>query len=1242
MEQKIIWTALPKSVTNDNGTTRLELTVRVSPQLTADGPEGVLGSFIDFSSKISNNLQANWADRKLKFKVQFGTGVPANIIWHDPVDALMIDERDPDVWNAVFPPKTPVRSYQFKNFSAFRIRSFPVAEVLSFIQGVYQEAGLKFPSDLPPNEYLMPSRETNSPCAFSALAAVPVKSDAEFTKGWRNGVYTKPHQGLDDFYQLYKFHGFKGNKEVKPIEKIRLDFHEMITMMEDYKPVMRKLGLVFDLVCDPPVYGSQAPQTIKWVRVIPHWESQSNNTNITPVTAFLYDSQKKRFQAAPKQNSEIKNGLFDLSTPFFGLMQVDVDGSALKLIDFAWNLSRMIYMGVTSMDTPSKAGLPALRTGGLSVFRTGRDSAVYKRMTHAAEMNVSLQSGSDTVIPLYADDLIRGYRVDVLDVDHVKRWISLCERNETYVLKSNVTFEPNGLKGESTVSSTVAKDENAPSDIYLHESLFHWDGWSLAVKRPGKTIVAPGDAPGYVGENQPEIDPDLGLNVQFQPVKNSLPRLRFGRTYRIRARAVDISGHSQELTQDAALDCASAPTVYRRFEPIASPVLASEKQFDYGVPGESMERMVIRSYDSSIVAETTVRHVAPPRTSQQMAEQHGMFDTSCPNGNWHEVLCSRHGDDAHMPEVVTPQFKVPYLPDPMACGAALRGFPSISDLTLVDFGENVPWPSASPFRIVLTEGEKALSWDKTNRILTLNLPKGEMARFRISCHPKDLQDLSKLGIWDWLMQAASDERRSQLENLTINGGHWMISPFREITLVHAVQKPIEPAMLDDIVLLKNLGNTYVEFENSIKIHGKSTGKVDIHASWKDREDKLETGTGDEWSCHEGQPFDLIAGAPDKNSLDCVGKRHEFGDTRYRRVTYKAVATSRFREYYDQKNNIDFTLPGEEVALHVLNSARPSAPSVEYIIPTFTWEQERKEDGNMVATERRRLGGLRIYLNRPWYVSGEGELLGVIIAQGPHAGATATSLPSPLKHHVTQSGMDPIQISGPTYFAPTIHHFPKAVAEETGVTIEETPCLPEAADSWWLSVLGHQVEFDQERQLWYSDIAIDAGPSYFPFVRLALARYQPMSVRGAQLSKVTLADFIQLTPDRHAWVRTTPDQPLIIQVSVSGIAPLAPKKKTPTNVMVVRAEMLHPDGETWLPVTPSWLPMIRTQITAPFTVWNGLVPIPLPRDERSFRLVIEEYELLDGDRNWKSVVIGDVFVGLNNKKERLVYADTIPL
>ena len=37
------------------------------------------------------------------------------------------------------------------------------------------------------------------------------------------------------------------------------------------------------------------------------------------------------------------------------------------------------------------------------------------------------------------------------------------------------------------------------------------------------------------------------------------------------------------------------------------------------------------------------------------------------------------------------------------------------------------------------------------------------------------------------------------------------------------------------------------------------------------------------------------------------------------------------------------------------------------------------------------------------------------------------------------------------------------------------------------------EFDQVRKLWYCDLQLDAGTSYFPFVKLALARYQPHSI-----------------------------------------------------------------------------------------------------------------------------------------------------
>ena len=65
----------------------------------------------------------------------------------------------------------------------------------------------------------------------------------------------------------------------------------------------------------------------------------------------------------------------------------------------------------------------------------------------------------------------------------------------------------------------------------------------------------------------------------------------------------------------------------------------------------------------------------------------------------------------------------------------------------------------------------------------------------------------------------------------------------------------------------------------------------------------------------------------------------------------------------------------------------------------------------------------------------------------------------------------------------------------------------------VSVAPHEVHADLDRRLWYCDIELAPGPSYFPFVRLALARYQPNSMAGVELSRIVLADFAQLTPDQ---------------------------------------------------------------------------------------------------------------------------------
>ena len=41
------------------------------------------------------------------------------------------------------------------------------------------------------------------------------------------------------------------------------------------------------------------------------------------------------------------------------------------------------------------------------------------------------------------------------------------------------------VKGASTTSVPGETD----ADLYLHEAVFGWDGWSLVAKRPGQAIV---------------------------------------------------------------------------------------------------------------------------------------------------------------------------------------------------------------------------------------------------------------------------------------------------------------------------------------------------------------------------------------------------------------------------------------------------------------------------------------------------------------------------------------------------------------------------------------------------------------------------------------------------------------------------------------------------------------------------------------------------------------------------------
>ena len=238
------------------------------------------------------------------------------------------------------------------------------------------------------------------------------------------------------------------------------------------------------------------------------------------------------------------------------------------------------------------------------------------------------------------------------------------------------------------------------------------------------------------------------------------------------------------------------------------------------------------------------------------------------------------------------------------------------------------------------------------------------------------------------------------------------------------------------------------------------------------------------------------------------------------MAYTAVAATRFREYFPDSITGDpakITRASAEGALQapdpanpvlpsplnapstlgvvdVPSTARPQTPKLLYVVPTFGHELQAGRDGSMTST--RSGGGLRVYLERPWYSSGDGELLGVVLApeyDGYIQANRRVRRPTPKApdaSHLTQWGLDPARVSRslPAPYAPKLGQFPAAVLSANSISIGEQQDTA-------VAVSGHQVAYDADRQLWYCDITLDPGEAYYPFVRLALARYQPNFVAG---------------------------------------------------------------------------------------------------------------------------------------------------
>ncbi len=1369
--QTLIFILLPNGLTARK---TLSLSIYLSPRLDKGATLAAFPDILNWPESIQQS--------GLQFEIACGTRT-AKVA----VDRTVLR---PDIWKQIFTSTTYVEAFKVPPYDKRLVVSYPVRDALAYLKYTYQAAGTgNFVYDREGLEGLLQVinfRERGLSTLDQAISEMRVEMwreqhDQTLAGGGiavataaaaapalpPDGVptsVTPPANTRDAITRFALFHNMPPAPNRPPLPKTEadfaktLDFHRALTALNSYPSLLRALGLVFDVEV-PVSLCPASPQagaygTIEVKSLVPGFKWKLAPKFNFPSTAYWRDAGS--FRAAPatapasvaSKNyipGDMIGGFLALPPQDFHLAQVDLDGALLKALALADNFA------VANDPTVVGNSLPALRSTGLALMADDRGFQLVESIRDNVAFDQALTAGQALPRPFNVRDLTRGFRFDIWS-SRTQQWNSLHRRNAVYRFGPHLALVDNVADEEGFLQPAAAQPANDPTrqpdpvatannipqpgtDLYFHERIGKWEGWSLSASRPGVALNRSPD-PQYATTADPTMNQPLTpfkMVTSFKAFPGSLPELRFGLRYRLRARAVDLAGNSVPLNSRTPAQCAmpanGVPLRYMRFDPVPPPVVVLRQPAQ---AGGSLERLVIRSYnhdlalDTTPTTETDERHIGPPRTSVRMAEQHGMFDDAQGrlrgDASTYDMIVTRDAYEfpkqGGMPLESSATLDVAYLPDPIARGAAFRDLPNAPDdtsgrlsnnalrystlpdvqprpgsVTYIDFGSS--WPGRSAFRLVLVEGAARPQWDATQRVLTVSLPKSGSTQVDLSSHLSPA-DLSIMGVWGWLREFFDAEETAAmasgvadallsntsdaialLTRLVLEGGHDMITPARTLTLVHAVQQPLgrptfvqlpvihhihQPILASalrnsftPITAWRQKGSHYAVLLGALAIHGESSAKIDLQARWIEFTDDLTKPgpTQAENNAHVetiqlktldpgpiyadstdtravavyipkvdtlwfSAPFDDLEGVTAPPQV--AAPLHRFDDTKHRWVEYQGIATSRFEEYFTGAG-LDFTRRGEPLVVDVPSSARPDTPDVAYVVPTFGWE--RQESSN-VKSNIRFGNSIRVYLNRPWYSSGDSELLGVLLWP---AGALPPDYPTreTYKPFLTQWGNDPIWQSGTINPIPSTSDFPKAVATAPLQILEET--------SQRFDVAGHRVAYDKERGLWYCDIEFSTSLVYTPFVRLALARYQPHSIHGVELSRVVLSDFVQLAPNRSAVISIDPVDPRKARVFVGGLGPEGPVQSLPR----VTVERRKPNVLSDL----GWeaAPLTEVKVTednpapaeADAVLWSGTIAFVKRPPPGEFRVVIREYERLPVDAGLLDSELG----------QRLVYAAIIP-
>jgi|GEM_PF-6142128 len=563
----------------------------------------------------------------------------------------------------------------------------------------------------------------------------------------------------------------------------------------------------------------------------------------------------------------------------------------------------------------------------------------------------------------------------------------------------------------------------------------------------------------------------------------------------------------------------------------------------------------------------------------------------------------------------------------------------------------------------------------------------------------------------------------------------MLNPACRLELAHMVPLPVRAPRFSEAILLdkarvallptwnsqiaqrfvvhrEQYAQTLATFGGDIEFHRSSTVRLECLAQWQEFNDQSGSAPEPLTQRHSLFTFEAIAPALDESAPSGTGEpasdqdllllegvrsvlgrdsnadlqahfadapkdrwllQHDFTDTKARLVTFSLRATSRFLKHFPQAEQSALSEPGPQTSRWIKATKPPAAPVVAYVVPLLQSSQ-RSQPGRNV--QQRHGNWFRIWLERPWYSSGEGELLALVCWPGDllrPRGAASNYLLEPIRRawgSVSQPfmperismlytgwGHDPIWAQQRTLSPMPAGAFANRL--DTGmVQVVPSQLLDGRVptdDDPRVGLALYLPQYHEAEQRWYADVLIAPDDAaYFPFVRLCLARYQPNAIAGCELSEIVNSEFIQLLPERVASIQVSKVDRKIkrLQVSIAGPGSLRlseapsgePGCTNNVNRMVMRVDRAHGNprqGAAWVPVLDK---TEREVIELPYNDGRWTLPrnqhlLYELEDDALYSVYLEERQIVRVDDNEPSDSTYPRQPGVRCS-ERLVYVDRL--